>query len=101
MGISFQAHHHVSGGHGTAPKPNALDSSPTEPHCYSNQSLLCLSGEVLKNIMGAVKGKSVLLVSGLKRDPHALLDLFKLFLGHNTISIPSAEPCHYYKDIEL
>ena len=65
-------------------KQNALDSSPTEPHCYSNQSLLCLAGEVLKNIMGAVNGTGVLWVSGLKRDPHALLDLFKLFLGHNT-----------------
>ena len=43
--------------------------------------------KAVKNIMGAVKGTGVLWVTGLKRDPHALLELLKLFLGHN-ISIP-------------
>jgi hypothetical protein len=76
MGVSFWPTfsrpdiNHLPGGSGTAPNLNALDSSPTEYHCYSKQYLLCLSCEVLNNIMGAAKGTSVLWVLILKRDPH-------------------------------
>ena len=62
-GLLFSRHdgYHVPGDCGTAPKPNnLLAAAPTDNHCYSKHCLLCLSGEVLNNIMGAVKGSDVL-----------------------------------------
>ena len=70
MGVSFQVHHHLSGGRGTAPKYCKSDSSPTEQGCLSPDPFLCLSSIPFVAEMGAVRSNVVLWVVNLKRDPH-------------------------------
>ena len=84
MGISFQVSHHLLGGCGTASKYCRFDSSPTEQGCLSIDPFLCFSSIPLVATMGAATSKVVWWMATLKRDPHALLDLFKILPGHNT-----------------
>jgi len=77
MGISFQVHHHLSGGRGTAPITCKFDSSPTERGCLSPDPILCLSSIPFVAEMGAVRSNVVLWVVNLKRDPHIPFSVLK------------------------
>ena len=89
MGVSFQVHHHLSGGRGTAPKYCKYISSPTEHGILSTIASLCLSSIPFVAEMGAgVKSTVILWVANLKRDPHGpnTQGLCKILTGPTEVS---------------